>query len=235
MRPALRTLLIVLAVSIPRPAAAQTPSPDPKADWSKVAHIRDGREIGVRPDNARTRQVRVLAADDRGLTVLHSLDNSMPAAARQYIRELYRNWPEFFENPGDKSFEDRRRHVRVSTAGVVVDGQKVADWSEVVERIPRERVIEVTTRDPIGDGFLIGFLVPATIYAAGCIPLRCPGDVVPLLIANSTAWGLIGLVVDAINGGSSVLYARPDNHSTQITVGPIAGAGRKGAVLMLRF
>ena len=232
MRPALNALLVL---SLATPAAAQDASPEPKANWSKVARISNGSRIGVRPDNTRTRTVTVLTADDRGLTVLHSLNDSVPAPAREYVRELYKSWPEFFSNPGDRSYEDQRRHVKISTAGVVVNGRKVADWSAVVERIPRERVIEVTTRDGIKDGFLIGFAVPMTFYAVGCIPLRCSGEVVPLLVANSVAWGVIGLVIDAANGGSRVLYARPDNRSTQIDFGPIAGASRKGAMLTLRF
>ena len=235
MRPAFCALLVLSFASFAAPASAQTSSPEPKADWSKVARISNGAEIGVRPDNTKTRNVTVLAADERGLTVLHSLNDSVPAPAREYVRELYKSWPKFFSNPGDRSYEDRRRNIKISTAGVMVDGRKVADWSAIVERIPRERVIEVTTRDGIKDGFLIGFAVPMTFYAVGCIPLRCSGEVVPLLVANSVAWGVIGIVIDAANGGTRVLYARPDNRSTEINFGPIAGAGRKGGMLTLRF
>jgi len=226
------TLTVLTVLSLATSAAAQTA--DPKSDWSRIVHLRAGTEIGVRPENSRTRTVTVVAADDRELIVLHDLADSVPVVARRYIKELYRNAPEFFVSPGDRSFEDPKRGVRLSAAGVIAGGRKVADWSSVVERLPRDQVVEITGKDSVWNGALIGMAVPMTSVALLCIPSHCNADIIPPLVGTALSWGLLGLIIDAA-GGEAVVYARPDPRSARIRFAPIVGRGQKGALVTVGF
>jgi hypothetical protein len=146
-------------------------------------------------------QRHFVAGDEADLTVLNLTDPTLPAAARDVLRDMAANHPDYFAGADKRSFVNGT--VRVDPDGVFVTDRKVADLGQVVEHIARTDVAEIKTppkspqhwRTWVGGiaGWEAGGLVGVGIAkAAGCTDTGCSGGVV--------YGGVVGAVVGAVLG-----------------------------------
>ena len=109
-----------------------------------------------------------VAADDARLVALH-LVQGLPDTAARTLREIAAQAPERLLAV-EKSGLYERGAVRIGRDGVLVDGRRVAAYNEVVEMIPRDRVVRiegpVVARGSVGGSLLGGWIG----FAVGVVP-----------------------------------------------------------------
>ena len=200
MKKLLSAVLIALLAGMPALAEAQSsgkPAQPPKAaksskqawaDWSKVARIEAGSTINLTvAGNLRVARMFV-SADDAGLTVLDLSVPSLSWRVKSVLRDTAAENPERY---GDAHGSFKVDDVLVSQDGVFLSDQRVAATEDVVIRVPRERVVEVSrpnenvTATKVASGFL-GYLLGGTL--GGGIGAAIAGPV------GGAMGALIGLV-----------------------------------------
>ena len=210
MRVVLSITLILCLMTSTRPVAAQnrmesTPGPiartiareaarlavDPQAgsadvEWSRVRKLAPGTEIIVTVGDSQPGGRYVVRADESGLAVLNVADPPLPAAAKDVLRGVVSNHPEYFSAARQGGTFELEKNVRLRLDGVFVGDRKVADLGQVVENIPRSDVAEIKTRQkgrgvwghlgPLGGyfvgamsgGFVAGFACQAAVGRDRC-------------------------------------------------------------------
>jgi hypothetical protein len=134
------------------------------SDWSPIRKLQPGTEIVVIVSGASPAKRYILAADDSGMALLNLTDSRLPGAARRALRELNARNPELIL-ASEKGAVLLEGNVRLEPGGVFVATQRVADRGQIVERIERTDVAEVTS-SPSGHGAGTGAVVGAVVGAA---------------------------------------------------------------------
>lgn len=159
-----------------------------QSDWSRVRQLDPAAEIAVTVQGAASSTRYFVAADDSRLIAL----NIVPAAtaAARTLREIAARMPDRLV-AAERSGELQQGEIRISRDGVLIDGRRVAAYSDVVEPIARERVVRVegpvVARGSIG-GRLLGSWLG---FAVGVVPALggAPDGVAWAVLAGSIAAG----------------------------------------------
>jgi hypothetical protein len=123
--------------------AAGQPHEPVDQDWSRVGQMKPGTEIVVTVKGSPPAERHCVAADEADLTVLNLTDPTLPAAARDVLRDMAANHPDYFALADKQSFVNGT--VRVAPDGVSFADRKVADLGQVVETIARNDIDEIKT------------------------------------------------------------------------------------------
>ncbi|HEV3062979.1 MAG TPA: hypothetical protein VGY48_32340 [Vicinamibacterales bacterium] len=136
-----------------RPPAAEEPTAGEvvrqtgnpvESNWSRVRKLASGRGIVVTVKGSPPARRHFVAGDKADLTVVNLTDPTLPAAARDVLRDMATTHPDYFAVANKQSFVNGT--VRVAPDGVFVTDRKVADLGQVVETIARNDIAEIKTR-----------------------------------------------------------------------------------------
>ncbi len=113
--------------------------------WSQVRALPRGTPIVVIVTGARSVTGYVVAHDDSELTVLNFAEAAMPAAVETAILDLATQHPERFAAVQQAQAFSFDHDVRLGPdGGVFVAQQKVGDLSQLLEKIERSSVVEIS-------------------------------------------------------------------------------------------
>ena len=139
-----------------------------ESDWLRVRQLEPSAEIVVTVQGATPSTRYFVAADDARLISLNIVP-AVTAAAARTLREIAARTPSQLVM-AEKNGELQQGPVRISRDGVVIDGRRVAAYSDVVESVARGRVARiegpVVARGSVGGGLLGAWLG----FAAGVVP-----------------------------------------------------------------
>jgi hypothetical protein len=161
----------------------------PESDWSRVRQLEPSAEIVVTVQGAASSTRYFVSADDSRLVVLNLIP-TLPAAAARTLREIAARTPDQLVT-AEKSGSFERGSVRIGREGVLVDGRRVAAYTDVVEAIVRGRVVRiegpVVARGSVGGSLIGGWLG----FAVGVVPALggAPEGVAWAVLAGSIAAG----------------------------------------------
>jgi hypothetical protein len=146
-----------------------------ESNWSRVRKLASGREIVVTVKGSPPAPRHFVAGDEADLTVVNLTDPTLPAAARDVLRDMAANHPGYFAVADKQSFVNGT--VRVAADGVFVTDRKVADLGQVVETIARNDIAEIKTRQkgrgvwghlgPLG-GYFVGAMSGGSVAGLAC-------------------------------------------------------------------
>jgi hypothetical protein len=138
-----------------------------ESDWSRVRQLQPSAEIFVTVQGAASSTRYFVAADDSRLISLNIVPAVMPAA--RTLREMAAREPERLV-AAERSGELQQGSVRIGRDGVLIDGRRVAAYSDVVEAVSRNRVARiegpVVARGSVGGSLLGAWLG----FAVGVVP-----------------------------------------------------------------
>jgi hypothetical protein len=196
------------------------------SDWSHVRKLEPGTEITVTVRGSQAGRRYFVSASESELTVLRVAD--LPARVTRVLREVASRHPEYLIGASQGGFIDRE--VRVAPDGVFVADQKVSDLGQIIGRVARPDVIEITAkgldrekwvkRHPAKMGALIGLGLGFAIAAAKVqdpptCRLECYQQVVMLGLGGIGA-GLgalvgasVGAAINPTVGAPGVVYSVP--------------------------
>lgn len=175
MKKLLSAVLIVLLAGMPALAEAQgseKPAKPPKqawSDWKKVVKIEAGTDINVIVAGDVQVKRMFVSANDAGLIALNLSLRSLPWRVKSVLMSTAAEDPERYDEASSSFKVD---DVVLSPDGVFLKDQRVAATEEVVIRVPRDRVVEISRPKEnvaaarIGGGLLgyvLGPLVGGTI------------------------------------------------------------------------
>jgi hypothetical protein len=193
---------------------------DPRAgsadvEWSRVRKLAPGTEIIVTVEGSQPGGRYVVRADESDLTVLNVADPPLPAPAKDVLRGVASNHPEYFSaaQQGETFVLEKSVHLRLD--GVFVGDRKVADLGQVVENVARNDVAEIKTRQKgrgvwghlgLLGGYFVGAMSGGVVAGFACQAAvgrdRC-----------DTGAFLTGMLVGGIAGG--VYGSRAANRETE--------------------
>ena len=168
MKKLLSAVLILLLAGMPAVAQGQglgTPYKAAGSDWQKVVAIKATTTIRLIAVGDAQVEREFVSANDAGMTVLNLSLPSLPGRVKQVLKDTAKEHPERLD-PAHASLEDGDDFV-MSSDGVFLSGRRVAATEDIVIRISRERVVEVSRKKmssfearvwTTGAGWFLGFL-----------------------------------------------------------------------------
>jgi hypothetical protein len=126
--------------------------------WLRLRRF-EGEEIVLTTQGSRPGRRFVVrgTADALGLTVLDLTDPAIPEEVMDLLRDAAWDHPEYFRTRGSFRLDN---HVRVAAGDVFVDDRKVLALDQVVQRVERSRVTEISVAGrAIKRGILWGALI----------------------------------------------------------------------------
>jgi hypothetical protein len=198
-----------------------------KSSWSRVRTIAPGSEIvltvkGAPPDRRFVDRRYFVLVDESELTLLNLADPTLSRAARDVLRDVASDHPEYFPAAQQGKTFHLDENVHLGPDGVFLGGLKVAELDRLVEEIARNRVSEITvvtraTRRGVKWGSLIGTGAGLTIGLLIQIPYcrqhSCDsqgGLITPLITMWSAGIGTgLGALIGAGYQTRDVIYRAP--------------------------
>ena len=174
-----------------------------RSDWSRLRKLAPGTELIVTIRGSLPGDRYAVAWDASALTVLNLAAPTLPAVAKELLREVASIHPEYFPAAQKGQLFVLDRNVNVGPGGVFVDGRKIANLQQVIETSARQEVAEIKTRQkgrgvwghlgPVG-GYLVGAIGAGYLAGFACQARlgrnRC-----------DTGTFLTGMLVGGIAGG----------------------------------
>jgi hypothetical protein len=166
-------------------AAADHPTQAPDPHWSRVRALAPGAEVIVTRKGTLPVKRYFVAADSSDLTVLNLMDPALPGAGTRGLRDLASNHPEYFTAQNGIFVGC---DIRVGPDGVFVADRRVADFGQIVERITRNDVAEITS--PVRTRGSVGWAVTGSVAGFGLGLLTFLNTIDCPWVANCGAWRL---------------------------------------------
>jgi hypothetical protein len=129
-------LVLALIASLSAPSVSFAA---PQGAWSEVRSARAGNEVTVRAPSSDRGGRYFIRADDDAVMLLNASDPALTAGVVRLLRRFVVEHPDYFPIPEGRTHR-LDNHVFLDTSGLVVDGRKLANYDEVVERIARADV-----------------------------------------------------------------------------------------------
>jgi hypothetical protein len=136
-------------------------TPAAKSNWLRVRAIEPGAEIALTVKGAPPDRRYFVLVDESELTFLNLNDPTLPRAAKDVLRDVASDHPEYF--PAAQQGETYRleENVRLGPDGVFLGGLKIAELDQVVGQIARNSVAEINVlarpiKRGVGWGAVIG-------------------------------------------------------------------------------
>jgi hypothetical protein len=147
MKKLLSAVLIALIAGMP--AVAQGQGSDAadnaaRSNWQNVVAIKATTTIRLIAVGDAQVEREFVSANGAGMTVLNLSLPSLPGRAKHVLTDTAKKHPERFD-PAHASLEVGD-DFRMSPDGVFLSGRRVAATEDVVIRIPRDRVVEVSRK-----------------------------------------------------------------------------------------
>ena len=193
-----------------------------KSDWSRVRTIAPGSEIVLTAKGAPPDRRYFILVDESELTFLNLTDPTLPRAARDVLRDVVSDHPEYFPAAQQGKTFRLEENVYLGPDGVFVGGLKIAELDQVVEEIARHRVSEISvvaraTRRGVKWGSLIGtgagLTIGLLIQVPYCRQHSCDsqgGLITPLITMWSAGIGTgLGALIGAGYQARDVIYRAP--------------------------
>jgi hypothetical protein len=176
------------------------------SDWTDVQGLRSGTEVAIvldRPVAGTRKIVRiVVAADETGLTVLNLENSTLPEDARRVLRNTAVNHPDYFAvaHAGQElAFE---KHVQLGPDGVSMNGQRLARFDQLIERIPRADVRQIVNREARRNVFGCAAAGYGG-FAAGALVGGLAGGAIGDAVSHTDAGGMSGMAIGLAAGGTA--------------------------------
>jgi hypothetical protein len=175
MRKFLSAVLIALVAGMPAVAQGQgagTPNAA-RSDWQSVVAIKATTTIRLIVVGDAQVEREFVSADGAGMTVLNLSLPSLPGRVKRVLKNTATKNPERFE-PAHPPL-DVGDDFRMSADGVFLSRRRVAATEDVVIRVPRDRVVEVSRKKMSsfeakvwtnGAGWLLGLVAGLAIGKA---------------------------------------------------------------------
>ena len=228
-----------IARSIERAAARATATPSApvgfggerrgQSDWTRVARL-DADEIVVSlrgcpaatldgsPSGRRT-LVRG-SVTDSGLTVLNLNDRTISREAKGALMRAASTHPEYFTVQALSGSVRLNKRVRFEAGAVLVDDRQAVDLAQVIERIERDTVAEISrVHRATGKGAMVGVIAGAGVgliqVFAACgthwnTETSTCGNLTGAALIVYPLWGaLIGTGIGAATTTTTVVYRAP--------------------------
>ncbi len=131
-----------------------------KSSWAPVRALRPGTQILLTTAGSLSGERYVLNADESGLTLLNLTDPAIPEEARVTLAAAARSHHEYFV-PAQPALTHRlSEQVSLGPNGVFVGRRKILTLEDIVERVERERVVEIREMHPgaVSQGMAWGML-----------------------------------------------------------------------------
>ena len=176
MKKLVSAVLILLLVGMPAVAQGQesgTPDNAAGSDWQRVVAIKATTTIRLIAVGDAQVEREFVSADEGEMTVLNLSLPSLPGRVKRVLKDTATRNPERFE-PAHLPLEVGD-DFRMSPDGVFLSGRRVAATEDVVIRVPRDRVIEVSRKKMSafearvwtnGTGWLLGLVAGLAIGKA---------------------------------------------------------------------
>ena len=141
MRPIAAFVVSLWTIGIAVPASAQ-----PQTDlWAHVQKLDPGTEIAVTPKGSYVAGQRFfLAANETQLVTLNLTNPELPRAAKNLLRSVAESNTTFLVSTVYSGSTMSDDDVRLGAKGIFLGQNKVAEMSDVIERLPRDQVGSVT-------------------------------------------------------------------------------------------
>jgi hypothetical protein len=197
------------------------PGQSRRSEWSRVRDI-EGEPILLTVTGLPRGKRYLLrgSVDEFGLTVLIPPGDTIPATVEDALVRTASTHPEYFDQAQQGASFTLNRHVRLGPDGVSLDGRRVGQISDFVERIDRNRVVEISrlhraTARGVKWGALTGGVLGAAVVFSQCgtnwsrETATCR-NLTPLYLFVLPVYGLgIGSLVGATFQISTVVYRAP--------------------------
>jgi hypothetical protein len=193
-----------------------------KSNWLRIRTIAPGSEIVLTANGAPPDRRYFVLVDESELTFLNLTDPTLPRAARDVLRDVVSDHPEYFPAAQQGKTFRLEENVHLGPDGVFLGGLKVAELDQVVQQIARNSVSEISvvtraTRRGIKWGSLIGTGAGLTIGLLIQIPYcrqhSCDsqgGLITPLITMLSAGIGTgLGALIGAAYQTRDVIYSAP--------------------------
>lgn len=177
--------------------------PAPGFDWSRVRALAAGTEIIVTVKGSEPRNRHVVTVNDSELTVLNVTDPTLPAASTSVLRVVAARRPEVLAAAQRGETFLMEKNVRIAQEGVFVADRKVAALTQVVERIGRHDVTEISIAKRDANAFGCA----AAAYVGGGVLGGLPGAVVGGAVNRDTGGALLGMMI-GWPVGATVVYRK---------------------------
>jgi len=133
------TFALIVSTAAPSVSVAAQENRTPENIWSTIRWLKPGTEVTLRTSRSGSNRRYFIRADDDAITLLNVSDPSVPSDVAKLLRRKIAEHPDYFPLPTGRTIALDSR-VYLSTSGVVVAGQTIAEYDRVVERIPRPDV-----------------------------------------------------------------------------------------------
>ena len=179
-------------------------------DWSRVLALRSGQQIMITADGTGALPRRMVTADDASVVVLNDAVTTMPPEVVRVCEDLAANEPRALAATlSGRSLE--RSGVVLGPDGVVLSGSRIAGLDDILTRVDRNKVIEITAESPTDRGkkktgmaLIVAGFASMLVGAAFKNPEAGPGVGwyigVPLVVA--------GIAVRHESGPHGLIYRR---------------------------
>lgn len=137
------------------------------ADWLRVRSLAPGTKVIVAVAGALPGERQIVDVDERALTVVNITNSVLPKAAVDALQRAAAEHPEYISDALQGGTVILGKRLRLQPDGVFIDDQNVATLGQIVERIARHDVLEITRLrrgrgfwghvGPLGGYFIGGF------------------------------------------------------------------------------
>ena len=198
------------------------PTPSPAADWSRVRDLEEGTEIIVAANSAPAGVRYVIDSDNSSLTVLN-VSGISASNVKSALIDTAADRPERFAAVRAGKSYSLGDNVHLASDGVYMDTVRVAGFDEVVARIPRDQVLEISVvgtgagASMVAGAFVggsLGVLYGLTRYDHACgrfgcfpVPQVGRGAFIGLSVAALAGAGVgVGALIGARHKTQHVIY-----------------------------
>jgi hypothetical protein len=191
----------------------------PRSDWSQVRQLTKGTEVLITLGTAPPTRRYIFSSSESEVVVLNITDPGLPADVRVRLAEIARH-PESFGTTPDGQPSFRLDDLRVGSDGVFLGARKVAAVEDIVERMARDRVVEVrkVSRNAVGRGVAWG-LAAGSAVGLGNMLIKCgvnwrqeTSSCSNLEGAGLVIFPVFGMLIGGVVGaasGPTVVYTAP--------------------------
>jgi hypothetical protein len=113
-------------------------------DWSRVRSLAPGTKVVVAVKGTPPGERQIVQVDEQVLTVVDAANPVLPESAVDGLQRAAAEHPEYFAVALQGGTVILGKGLRLQRDGVFINDQKVAPIAQIVERIARDDVLEIT-------------------------------------------------------------------------------------------
>ena len=132
-------VVFALLASLATPSVSLAGQVRPSQSWSMAHNWKPGSEVTVWTTGSNSRRGYIISTDDTGMTFLNVSGVPLRSDVVRTLRHAIVEHPEYFPVADSVTLKLDDR-VSLTSVGLFVAGQKVAEYGQIVERIARTDV-----------------------------------------------------------------------------------------------